>query len=180
MSLAPHLLCTWANLTLPLLTIVIWCLNIMCHFCLSQSSFTFACFHVKRCFILNTTIVKIRAFFAVRNAFKIKIKYHEENGPIILWGSCWKFLCGEHCRMVVPQLVHSIKRTLWWRTMTAIQKMLLFMITNITRFWSQKADQKIKPYLNRNLRPIILLISLLKKVPPLFIVSKIFQLSINN
>ena len=111
---------------------------------------------------------------------KCLIKYPEENGPIILWGSCWKFLCGEHRRMVVPQLVHSIKRTFWWRTMTAIQKMLLSMITNITIFWMRKADQKIKPYLNRNLRPIILLISPLKKIPPLFIVSKIFQLSINN
>ena len=45
--------------------------------------------------------------------------------------------------MVVPQLVHSIKRTFWWRTMTAIQKMLLFMITNITRFWLWKTDLKL-------------------------------------
>lgn len=91
---------------------------------------------------------------------KCLIKCPEENGPILLWGSCWKFLCGEHRRMVVPQLAHSIKEPFLWRTMRAIQKMLLSMITNITRFWMRKADQK--PYLNWNWRPRILLISPLK------------------
>ena len=45
--------------------------------------------------------------------------------------------------MVVPQLVHSIKRTFWWRTMTAVQKILLIMIT-YTRCWMRKADRKLR------------------------------------
>ena len=45
--------------------------------------------------------------------------------------------------MVVPQLVHSIKRTFWWRAMTAVQKILLIMIT-YPRFWMWKADRKLR------------------------------------